>query len=297
VNRDSGAEARKEILRKVRKIDLVTRRIVNQEFAGRYHSVFKGRGMSFDQVREYQAGDDVRQIDWNVSARTNHVYVKQYVEERELTVLLVVDASASLITGSEDVKRDTAAEIAAILAFSAIRNNDRVGLLITTDRVEKVIPPKKGRGHVLRVIMEILDFAPTRIGSDLALALEYVNKLSKRKAIVFFLSDFQGNGWEKALAITARRHDLVPIAISDPIDHALPAAGLVRVEDPETGLARVVDFSSAKVRAAWEKRAGVARARREHLFRRHDVAAIPVETGQPYTRAIVNYFRLRAKRY
>jgi uncharacterized protein (DUF58 family) len=284
-------------LRKVRKIDLITRRIVNQEFAGRYHSVFKGRGMSFDQVREYQAGDDVRQIDWNVSARTNHVYVKQYIEERELTVLLVVDASASLITGSVGLKRDLAAEIAAILAFSAIRNNDRVGLLIATDRVEKVIPPKKGRGHVLRVITEILGFEPEGRGTDLALALEYVNKLSKRKAIVFFLSDFAGVGWEKALAITARRHDLVPIDIADPIDHQLPDAGLVRVEDPETGLAQVIDFSSAKVRAAWEKRASVARARREHLFRRHDVAAIPVETGQPYTRAIVNYFRLRAKRY
>ena len=287
----------REVLRKVRKIDLVTRRIVNQEFAGRYHSVFKGRGMSFDQVREYQPGDDVRQIDWNVSARTNHVYVKQYVEERELTVLLVVDASASLITGSVGLKNELAAEIAAILAFSAIRNNDRVGLLITTDRVEKVIPPKKGRGHVLRVITDILGFQPQGRGTDLALALEYVNKLSKRKAIVFFLSDFAGEGWEKALAITARRHDLVPIVIADPIDRALPDAGLLRVLDPETGLQRVVDFGSAAVRAAFEKRAGVESARREHLFRRHDVAAIPVLTGQPYTRAIVNYFRLRAKRY
>lgn len=295
----------KDVLRKVRKIDIVTRRIVNQEFAGHYHSVFKGRGMSFDEVREYQPGDDIRQIDWNVSARTGDVYVKQYVEERELTVLLVVDASASLVTGSAQVKRDTAAEIAAVLAFSAIRNNDRVGLLIVTDRIEKVIPPKKGRAHVLRVITEILGFKPEGHGTDTTLGLEYVNRLSKRKAVVFYLSDFfaaaeppgEKEAWEKALAITSRRHDLVPIDLSDALDHKLPDAGLVEIQDPESGATRLVDFGSRRVRDRFQHVARVTRARRERLFRRNDVDFISIETGQPYTRAIVNYFRLRAKRY
>ena len=300
----------KEVLRKVRKIDIVTRRIVNQEFAGHYHSVFKGRGMSFDEVREYQPGDDIRQIDWNVSARTGDVYVKQYVEERELTVLLVVDASASLVTGSAQLKRDTAAEIAAVLAFSAIRNNDRVGLLIVTDRIEKVIPPKKGRAHVLRVITEILSFRPDSKGTDTKLGLEYVNRLSKRKAVVFYLSDFFASAdpeserdadksevWEKALAITSRRHDLIPIDLSDALDHSLPHAGLVEIRDPESGATRLIDFSSRQVRDRFLHAARVTRARRERLFRRNDVDIISIETGQPYTRAIVNYFRLRAKRF
>jgi uncharacterized protein (DUF58 family) len=287
----------REILKKVRKIEIVTRRIVNQEFAGHYHSVFKGRGMSFDEVREYQPGDDIRMIDWNVSARTGDVYVKQYVEERELTVLLVVDASASLVTGSAEFKRNVAAEIAAILAFSAIRNNDRVGLLIVTDRVEKVIPPKKGRGHVLRVITEILSFRPSGRGTDISLGLEYVNKLSKRKAVVFYLSDFFDPDYDKALGITARRHDLIPIDLSDALDQSLPPAGLVRVRDPETDREALCDFSSRRGRAAYEKLARVARARREHLFRSRDLDFISIRTGEPYTRAILNTFRLRARRY
>lgn len=287
----------REILRNVRAIDLVTRRLVSREFAGAYHSVFKGRGMSFDEVREYQPGDDVRQIDWNVSARTGDVYVKQYVEERELTVLLVVDASASLRAGSRAVKQDLAAEVAAVLAFSAIRNNDRVGLLIVTDTVERVIPPKKGRFHVLRVITEILSFKPTGRGTDLSLALEYVNRLSKRRAVVFLLSDFFAGDYEKALAVTGRRHDLIPIVLSDPLDAALPAAGLVPVVDPESDRHDLVDFGSARVREAYRRAAAIARARRDHLFRRHDVDAITVEAGQPYTAAIVNYFRVRARRY
>lgn len=288
----------KDLLKKIRKIEIVTERLVRDRMAGQYHSVFKGSGIAFSEVRQYMAGDDIRQIDWNVSARMNDTYIKVFTEEREMTVLLLVDMSASGRFGSRvQEKRELAAEIAAILAFSAIRNNDRVGLVIFTDEVEHFVPPKKGKKHVLRVISEILSFQPRSPRTNLAAALQFVGRIARRRAVTFLISDFlaRPETFERAMRITARRHDLVPVAISDPLEQALPEVGLVELEDPETGEVVVFDTSGPEGKA-FAREAKRALEAREGLFRRLDMDALRVSTDKPYLAALTSFFEARARR-
>jgi uncharacterized protein (DUF58 family) len=286
-----------EILKKVRRIEIRTNRLVNESLAGEYHSVFKGRGMEFDEVREYTPGDDIRTIDWNVTSRMGHPYVKKYVEERELTVMLLVDASASGDFGTAgSTKREVAAEVCALLAFSAIRNNDRVGLLVFTDREERYVPPRKGRNHVLRVIREVLTFQPVGRRTDLTLALESLARGIRRRSVAFVVSDFLDSGFEQALRLANRKHDLIAISLSDPREEELPAVGILELEDAETGRTLLVDTWDRRVRARYSE---VARERiegRRRLFRRNKVDSVELATGHPYDVPLVRFFRERARR-
>lgn len=287
----------KELAKKIRLIQIHTSKAVNDVLAGEYHSVFKGRGMEFDEVREYAPGDDIRTIDWNVTARTGHPYVKRFVEERELTVLFVVDLSASGSFGTrEKLKNEVAAELCALLAFSAIKNNDKVGLLVFTDQVELYIPPKKGVSHVLRVIRDLLNAQPRRSRTDITQALDFLGRVTHRRAVVFLVSDFQAAGYEKRLRIAARRHDLIAVSLSDPREAALPAAGLIKLEDAETGESVVVDSSNAAVRRSYE---ALTRARCDTLaasLRSMGVDQIPVVTGEDYVLDLLKFFRVRERR-
>ncbi|MCZ6778512.1 MAG: DUF58 domain-containing protein [Acidobacteriota bacterium] len=286
-----------EILRKVRKIEIVTNRLVNEGLAGEYHSVFKGRGMEFAEVREYQAGDDVRTIDWNVTSRMGHPYVKQYVEERELTVMLAVDASGSGEFGSaRQLKRELAAEVAALLAFSAIQNNDRVGLLIFSDKVEKYLSPRRGRRHVLRVIREILYFQPTHRGTRLAAALDTLNRVLHKRSVVFVLSDFLDQGYERSLMQTSRRHDVIVIPVIDRREGELPSVGLVALRDAETGEERVFDTRNKAVRREYMRRGERRREALESMLKRASIDSVFLSTDEPYDRALVEFFHLRARR-
>ena len=243
---------RKELLKAVKHLEIIARRAVNETLAGQYESLFKGRGMDFTGVREYHPGDDIRVIDWNVSARTNELHIKQFVEERELTVYLLVDASGSQSFGTQNRrKRETAAELAALLAFSAIENSDRVGLMMFTDEVESHLPPRKGRKHVLRTISEILDFEPDHRGTDLAGALEHLARMTKKRAVVFVLSDFLETDFEQSLNVVHQRHEVLPIVLSDPLERRLPKMGVVFCEDPETGEVMEVDTLNQKTRRAY----------------------------------------------
>ncbi len=295
---EARAEQRRELIKRVRKLEIVTRRIVNDQLAGSYQSVFKGRGMDFDEVRLYQPGDEIRLIDWNVSARMEEVYVKQFVEERELTVFIMVDASASerFGTGGRS-KQEVAAEMAAMLAFSAIKNNDRVGLIIFTDKIEVFVPPKKGRKHVLRVISQILEFTPEQPGTNLAEGINYFARVCKRRSVAFLLSDFQDSGYKRALHIASRRHDLVPIVLLDPAEEEIPVMGTVSMEDPETGEIIVLDTLSRRGRERYRQMARALRERREKMFHKLKIDAIHVETDKSLLEPLVNYFKLRAKRY
>jgi uncharacterized protein (DUF58 family) len=289
---------RRELLRKIRKIEIVTERLVRDRMAGQYHSVFKGRGIAFSEVRQYMAGDDIRLIDWNVSARMNDTYIKLFTEEREMTVLLLVDMSASGNFGSrQQEKRDLTAELAAVLAFSAIRNNDRVGLIIFTDEVERFVPPKKGKKHVLRVVSEILNYQPASPRTDLKVGLQFLARIARRKAVAFLVSDFLAapSTYERALRITARRHDLIPVSVTDPLEEALPRVGLLELEDPETGEIVVFDSSGPEARrfASEARAAGEARAA---LFRRLDMDMVNVRTDRPYLPALTTFFEARARR-
>ena len=287
----------RELLKEVRRIEAMTTRRVNESMAGQYHSVFKGRGMDFDEVRPYQEGDDVRTIDWNVSARMDDVYVKVYVEERELTVMLLVDMSASGRQGTRRLtKRELAARVAALFGFSAIRNNDRVGVVLFTDRVEKFIPPKKGRNHVLRAVTEVLSFEPVGRGTDLAEALAFLSKVARRQTVAVVVSDFLDDGWEHALRIADSRHDLVPIVVSDAMEEALPPLGLVPLEDLETGQVVWVDTSSERVRRAFERAASRERLRREREFRRLRIEFATIRTDEEYVDAIAALLRRRSRR-
>ncbi|MCB9733004.1 MAG: DUF58 domain-containing protein [Deltaproteobacteria bacterium] len=294
------AEKRRELLKKIRKIEIVTTKKVNDQLAGAYHSVFKGRGMSFDEVRPYQPGDEIRFIDWNVSARSTEVFVKRFVEERELTVMLLVDVSASLAFGTNaQEKREVAAELAALLAFSAVKNGDRVGLVLFSDEVEHYVPPKKGRKHVLRLISEILSYQAKGRGTSVSEALTYLQRVASRKTIAFLLSDFQTppSAFDKPLRIVARRHDLVPILIRDAMEAELPRLGLVLVEDLETGGTTWLDTSSKSVRRAYAERAQRERQALVQGFRRLKLDHIQVETGGSYFGAIRQFFELRARRH
>jgi len=287
----------REQLRTVRKIQIRTSHLVSDLFAGQYQSVFKGRGMEFAEVRLYQPGDDVRTIDWNVTARTGVPHVKRFAEERELTVMLLVDASASTLFGSvRQTKQSLAAELGALLAFSAITNNDKVGLVMFSDRIELALPPRKGNRHVLRVIRDILSLAPQGRGTDIAGALEHLRHVTKRRCVVFVISDFLTPGWKRALRIASRRHDVIAVALEDPREAEMPNVGLVELEEAETGERYVVDTGDARVRAELTRQAARARDERERTLRSADVDTIVVSTDRPYTQAILRFFRMRERR-
>jgi uncharacterized protein (DUF58 family) len=288
----------RELLAKIRHIEIVTLRLVRERMAGQYHSVFKGAGIAFSEVRQYIPGDDIRLIDWNVSARMNDTYVKLFTEERERTVLLLVDRSASGRFGSVGMeKRELAAELAAVLAFSAIKNNDRVGLVIFTDRIERYVPPKKGRKHVLRVVSEILSFQPSSRKTDLAVGLDFLGRIARRRAVAFLVSDFLAPlpSYEHALRIAAKRHDLVPVQVTDPLENALPKVGFIDVEDPETGEIFEFDTSGPEARLFADNRRKELEAIKG-LFRRLSLDAVGVSTGTPYLPALTSFFESRARR-
>jgi uncharacterized protein (DUF58 family) len=285
------------VLRKVRRLEIRTRRLVDESLAGSYHSVFKGRGMEFAEVREYEPGDDVRTIDWNVSAKMGHPFVKKFTEERELTVMLVVDASASGRFGTAAAtKLETAAEIAALLAFSAIRNNDRVGLLMFTDRIERFVPPRKGKDHGLRVLRELLAFESVGQGTDVAGALNVLRRVVTKRSVVFLISDFQDAGFETSLRATNLKHDLVAISISDPREEALPPAGLVAVKDAETGRPYLLDAGSSAVRRLYADRHRRERDGVRSALKRSGTDLLELSTGTDYDRTLVRFFRERARR-
>ncbi|HZQ47889.1 MAG TPA: DUF58 domain-containing protein [Verrucomicrobiae bacterium] len=312
----------REILKKIRQIEIRTNRLVSETLAGQYHSVFKGQGMNFEEVREYQPGDEVRSIDWNVTARMNHPFVKKFVEERELTLMLLVDVSGSGLFGSgEQSKRELAAEIASVLAFSAIRNNDKVGLILFTEEVEKFIPPRKGRKHVLRVIREILFFEPKRRGTNLNLALEFLTRVTPHRAIAAVVSDFLGQNITDPVPVTGprhpsgmvlpqslakasftalrqanRRHDVVAIQITDRFELELPALGRLVLKDAETGEVVEVNTGDARKRAAFIERQNKAQAELLRVFRSAKIDSIQLRTDQSYTSALGRFFETREKR-
>ena len=286
-----------EILKKIRTLEIRTRGLVETAFAGDYHSVFKGRGMNFEDVREYQPGDEIRSIDWNVTARMGTAFVKKFTEERELTVMLVVDVSASGNFGSTtQSKRELAAEVACLLAFSAIRNNDKVGLILFTDRVELFIPPKKGRSHTLRLIREILFFQPQGRGTDPALALDYLNKIVTRRAVVFFISDFQTPDFSRALAVSGQRHDFVAIHIHDEREKLLPNIGIIMLEDAETGEQLEINTSERGTRTRFAQLADERAAELARVLRRNNIDAISLKTNEDYLPALRSFFKQRERR-
>ena len=287
----------RELLKKVRQIEIKTRGMVNQVFSGEYHSVFKGRGMEFSEVREYQFGDDIRSIDWNVSARFNHPFVKVFEEERELTVMLVVDLSRSGEFGTgKQLKNEIAAEICAVLAFSAIKNNDKVGLILFTDRIEKFVPPKKGRFHILRIIRELISFSAQGTGTNIREALEYFNHVNKKRTIAFLISDFIDEGYDKILRIISKKHDVIAVEIADPREEQIPAVGLMKLRDAETGKERWVDTANPAVRKSFERFWQTRREARRSMFVRSKVDAIPIRIDRPYIKPIVDFFQRRERR-
>ncbi len=290
-------EKTRELLKKVRRIQVRADRLVNDVIVGEYRSVFKGRGMEFEEVREYIPGDDIRAIDWNVTARTGWAHVKRYVEEREMTAILLVDVSLSGRFGSSELlKIDLATEISAVLAFSAIKNNDKIGLLIFTDQVEKYIPAKKGKRHVLRVIRELLGFEPQTGGTNLAGALEFLNKVLKRKAVVFLVSDFIDTDFERDLALTRTRHDLIPVRVSDPREMSLPDVGLIELEDAETGERVIVDTRRSRIRDLFSEAGRQEQQSLSGLLRSMGADSLEISTDRPYMKDVMAYFRRRERR-
>ncbi|HRZ78105.1 MAG TPA: DUF58 domain-containing protein [Bacteroidales bacterium] len=274
-----------------------TRGLSRQIFSGQYHSVFKGRGMTFSEVREYQYGDDIRNIDWNVTARFNHPYVKVFEEERELTVILLIDVSGSQEFGTRGMyKQDLITEAAAVLSFSAIQNNDKVGVIFFTDRVEKFIPPKKGRSHILRIIRELLDFRPGQRGTHIPEALRFLNNAIKKRSVAFLFSDFLTEGFADALRITQQKHDLIAVRIVDPAEEQLPSIGLVRVRDAETGEARWLDTSSQATRRAHEEWKQSQLATLKEAFTRSGTDLVTIRTDQDYVRPLIDLFKRRESR-
>ena len=286
-----------DILRQVKLLELRTRGLVNTLFAGEYRSVFKGQGMEFAEVREYQPGDEVRSIDWNVTARMQRPYVKRYIEERELTVMLAVDLSGSERFGTRRrFKSELASELAAVIAMTAIRNNDRVGTLLFTDKVELVVPPRKGRKHALRLIRDLLVFQPEGRGTDIALATDYLNKMLAHKSIIFLVSDFMAPDIERPLKLLAQRHDVVAATIEDPSELELPDIGLARLVDPETGETIDVDTSDPRVRSAYDWNVNEERETRKHLLRRLAIDEVPVSTAGSIVEPLIRFFRTRETR-
>ena len=293
----------KEILKKIRRIDILTNRLVNTVFAGEYHSVFKGQGITFDEVREYQAGDEVRTIDWNVTARMGQAYIKKYVEERERVMMLVVDMSASTAFGSvAETKAEIAAELAALLAFSAIKNNDKVGLICFTDSVEHYVAPRKGKRHVLRVVRDILQWHERgTVGTagkmtNIAEALAFTARVLKPHGVVFLISDFQDTGYEQQLRLIGKRHSLIAMTLQDRREMALPNVGLIELQDAETGESVIVDTRSAAARQLYAELKQRAEAERRHMFRASQVDNIDIRTDEPYVKPLLRFFRQRGAR-
>ena len=287
----------KEILQKIQKIHIRTSYLVNDIFAGEYESAFRGRGMEFEEVREYMPGDDIRDIDWNVTARMGHPYVKLYREERELTIMLLVDVSSSGLFGTvRQLKNELAAELASVIAFAAIKSNDKVGLVIFSDHVERYIPPKKGRSHVWRVIKEVLEHQPRSTGTDIGAALNYLNTVCRRRAVVFLISDFIARGYETALRITNKKHDVIAINITDPRERELPGVGMVALEDAETGETLLVDTTDEQVRKAYRFLAEEKFQQRLSTFKAAHIDYIDIRTDMPYIDTLLKFFRMREKR-
>ena len=283
-----------ELLKKVRKIEIKTKGLSKHLFSGEYHSTFKGRGMSFSEVRNYQYGDDVRNIDWNVTARTGSPYVKIFEEERELTVMLLIDISQSSFFGTQSqFKNEIITEICAVLAFSAINNNDKVGVIFFTDKIEKFIPPKKGRQHILRIIRELIDFEPENKGTDFGQALEYFNNVIKKRSICFVLSDFMTIGYEKALRVVARRHDIIGVHLYDPREMELPNIGLVRAIDPESGRMGWLDTSSRRVRKNYQNWYDKNFNYFKSIFVKSGSDSISIRTDESYVHALLKFFQRR----
>lgn len=287
----------REIIKKIRRIEITTSRLVNESLAGEYHSVFKGQGMEFDEVREYQHGDDIRNIDWNVTSRAGHPFIKRYVEERELTVMLLVDSSASGAFGSASkMKGEIAAEISALLAFSAIQNSDRVGAMLFTDRVEKFIPPRRGRKHVLRVIRELLFHRPEGRGTHIQSALEHLNLVVRKRAVVFLISDLLDQGFEQSLKVANRKHDLIGIQIYDPRERELPDVGILELQDAETGEIVLVDTALRSLRERYRQNWEANQQRQSRLFRLHRIDHVLIDAARPYDVPLIQYFEQRARR-
>ncbi|MBN2453150.1 MAG: DUF58 domain-containing protein [Candidatus Omnitrophica bacterium] len=287
----------KEIIAKIRRIQITTSRLVTDFLSGQYESVFKGRGMEFDEVREYQPGDEIRSIDWNVTARMGRPFIKKYIEERQLTVMILLDASASSYFGSQKrLKSELAAEISAVLAFAAVKHNDRVGLIIFTDRIEKFIPPRKGQQHVLRVIREALYFKPRGKGTNIEDALKYLDSVTTRRAVTFIISDFFDKGFKKPLSIANKRHDCIAITITDPREMELPKSGILELTDAETGGFFLVDTSSAKVRRLYSEKAASKIEGRSRMFGSIGVDHIDIRTDKPYLDELIKFFAMRKRR-
>ncbi len=286
-----------ELFKKVRKIEIKTRGLSKQIFSGEYHSVFKGRGMAFSEVREYQFGDDIRSIDWNVTARFNHPFVKIFEEERELTVMLLIDVSGSNLFGTHgQLKQEVVTEIAATLSFSAIQNNDKVGVIFFSDKIEKFIPPKKGTSHILRIIRELIDFRAENNGTDIAEALRYLTNVIKKRATSFLISDFMDEGFEKAVRIANHKHDLIAIRVTDRRETDLPNVGMIRMSDAETGKQMWVDTGSAAVRRQLSQWAARKSRELDMMFSRLGVDMVKVYTGEDYVKPLMNMFRKREAR-
>jgi uncharacterized protein (DUF58 family) len=286
-----------EIVKKIRTIQIFTKRAVDASFAGQYESVFKGRGMQFDEVREYMPGDDIRDIDWNVTARTGRAYIKRFVEEREMTLLFVVDLSASGDFGTVNkMKNELAAEFCAVMAFAASKNNDKVGLLIFTDRVELYIPPKKGSRHVLRLIRELLAFKMPQRQTDIPLALDYVAKVTRKRATVFVVSDFLGTDFKNPLNLLSRRHDVVAVPVRDRVEIAMPNVGLIEFQDAETGEMILIDTASGRFRNTYGRQSGEHFDDLKNMMRAVGVDCIPITTDKPYIQDLVNFFHMRHRR-
>jgi uncharacterized protein (DUF58 family) len=286
-----------ELMKQVGKIKILTSHLIDDQLTGDYHSMFKGQGVEFDEVRPYVAGDDIRSIDWNVTARTGAPHIKRFSEERELTVIFLVDVSGSQVFGSKTrSKSELAAEITCLLALTAIRNQDKIGLMLFTDRIVKSIPPRKGRTSVMRLVREVLAADETRENTDITAALRFLNNVQKRKAVVFLVSDFQDTGYEKELRVTARRHDVIACPISDPCEFELPDVGLIEMQDPESGELLLVDTGSAAVRKAFASRANEDHEKLMRFFKRTGIDTISLSTGRPYIDDVRALFRRRARK-
>ncbi len=284
-----------ELLKKVRAIEIKSRGLSNQIFSGEYHSAFKGRGMAFSENREYQHGDEIRTIDWNVTARMGHPYVKVFEEERELTAMILVDVSASEQFGTQtQLKRSLITEIAAVLAFSAMQNNDKIGVIFFSDKIEKFVPPKKGKSHILRIIRELINFEAENTGTDIRLALDYLNSVIKKRTICFLVSDFEDRGFSDALKIANKKHDVVALQIQDPAEQVLPNIGLVQIRDAETGETRWVNTSSKSVRQKFAKNRSLQNAELKGLLRKSGVDFASIHTNENYVRPLMNLFKQRS---
>lgn len=287
----------KDILRKVRRIEITTSKLVTDMLSGQYESVFKGRGIEFDEVREYQPGDEIRSIDWNVTARMGRPFIKKFVEERQMTVIILLDVSGSSYFGTtKRLKSELAAEISAVLAFAATQNKDRVGLEIFTDHIEKFIPPRKGLSHVLRVIREALYFKPKGRGTDIASALKYLDGITTRRVVAFVISDFFAKDYKKALSIANKKHDVVAITITDPREVTLPDVGLIELQDAETGSTFLVDTSNKSVREKFSAKSHAMIEEREKIFSAVSMDHIDIKTDQPYVEELIKFFKQRKKR-